>query len=262
MFDKPFHKRVRERRTARGLSQQQAADLCNLSRARWSDLELGRRRPSTKEFQSITNILRFNEAFVPPPGVVRKLLDQGARLTLKQKPYFGHQDRPTYIRFATLRKRYPREVDALARLAKQRTDLRLCEQTCHQIPCDSCLEAFFLLYLQAVGAKPCLLAPSSLGRLPHVATSCDGAYPVDLRPRPCFVLEDTYYFFQVSFRVSRLIRVDVLKWSAFWSVVEFDGEGHNSYRDSIRDSELGIPVKRINQMELLEIVGKLLKNAA
>lgn len=254
MYSIPFHIKLKKQRAKSGLTQQKAADICKMPRHRWSDLELGRRRPSDSELQTLCRIFDIGRSFVACAGVTRQLLDEGAVLTPKRPPYFSHQDRATHIRFGTLRKRHPYLTRQLLGRVQSRIDYSICEHLCHTMSCDSHLEALFLLHLQAVGARPALVAPLLLEPLPHPVVSCSGEALVGLRPRPCFFYHHTYYFFQVSFRLSRIVRVDVLKWNNGWQVVEFDGQGHGATLDSHRDLELQLPVKRVSETELVELI--------
>ena len=260
MYSIPFHIKLKKQRAKSGLTQQQAADICRMPRHRWSDLELGRRRPNDSELQTVCRIFHIGKSFVVPGGVTRQLLDEGALLTPNRPPFFSHQDRATHIRFGSLRKRHPYLTQKLLGLVQSRIDFQTCEHLCHVLSCDSHLEALFLLHLQAVGARPALVAPLLLEPLPHPVVSCSGEELVGLRPRPCFFHCGTYYFFQVSFRLSRIVRVDVLEWYNGWKVLEFDGQGHRNTFDNHRDLELQLPVKRVSEPELAALIQTQLAN--
>jgi hypothetical protein len=97
----------------------------------------------------------------------------------------------------------------------------------------------------AEGAKPCLLAPYSFTHLPHPVVAPESKADVGNRPQPCLVLNNIFYFFQVSFSVfPEVPRVDVLTWDeSGWNAIELNGAGHEPSNDHLRTKEIGLPVK-------------------
>lgn len=254
MFKPLFHLRMKERRRQLGLSQSEAAARCEIDPQRWSNLERGERRPSEQEFQVISIYLNLGDVFVPPPAATRKLLNNAARLSPPTPPYFTHQDRVTHIRYCTCAKKYSALVNALMDRIKDREDFPLCEYLCHNISCDSKLEPILMLYLLANGADVGLRSPYLLGHTRWPIFDCEGKHEVGQRPRPCMILDGTWYFFQVSFKISGTYRVDALCWNGSWSVVEINGAGHDSSRDKERAREIGLPTRYWNEQQLIEMV--------
>jgi hypothetical protein len=224
---------------------------------RWSALERGYRAPNAKENYQISRLLGLRKCFVTPPKSTQRLLHNGMYLTTVHRPFYPKRDRLTYIRYRTLWKRHPELVRALEIRVLARPDVGLCEEICHRISCDSSLESLHLLYLLASGAKPALHGPETLGRLPQAVTDDRGKELVGLRPRPCLVLDSSYYFFQVSFRFSSVVRYDVLIWDGKWSTVEINGDGHDPTRDHWKAEALGLPMSYLHESQLVLLAEQL-----
>jgi transcriptional regulator with XRE-family HTH domain len=254
MFKTPFHIRMRERRRQLCFTQKQAAMHCGMTRPRWSDLERGHRRPNHTEFRAISRLLGIRNVFLGPPAPIKKLLDEAARQSPSRQPYFPHQDRLTHIRFCSCAKRYPWLVEALMHRIQQRKDYPLCEQLCHHVSCDSNLEPLLLLYLLSKGAKVGLRAPYLFGHSRWPIVDCSGNIEVGQRPRPCMILDSTWYFFQVSFKASSTIRVDALCWNGSWSILEINGKGHDFSNDRSRALELELPTTGMTDQQLKDLI--------
>lgn len=233
------------------MTQRQAAEMIGMSRSRWSNLECGHRRPTNTEIREVSELLGLGDCFVPPYSINKTLLSNGARLVEYRESYFPHQDRTTHTRYGACRRRVPRLTAELRSLVFDRKDSNACQAMSHRISCDSWLEALYLLYLQASGAKPALIAPETLGRLHQPIVDDTGRRLVGLHPRPCFILDGCFHFFQVSFYLSRVIRVDILRWDGSWSIVELDGMGHVSSNDVDRERLLGLPVTRLRPSDVI-----------
>jgi len=144
-------------------------------------------------------------------------------------------------------------------MARSRRDFDLCMHLCHRISCESWLECLHLLYVVASGAQPCLLAPARLDHLPQTIVNDTGRQFEGLSPHPCFVLDGCFIFFQVSLALSKTARVDVLRWDGRWTVLEIDGKGHDFQNDRRRAFEVAIPVRRLDESELLDLCGSLVR---
>jgi hypothetical protein len=225
--------------------------LCGLTPKRWSNLERGYRNPGPEEHKTISRFLNFRHTFASSNGVTRQLLHSGARLTPSQKPFAHDLDRMTHIRYCTLCKCHPALAATLRERILSRPDHERCHHMCHQIRCDSHLESLYLAALLAQGAEPCLIAPASLARPPHTVMDDAGRMMVGLQPRPCFFLNGCHQFFQVSFKIPNLVRIDVLRWDGAWSVLEIDGKGHDTSGDWVKERQLQIPVRRMTGVELV-----------
>ena len=257
MFKPTFFQKMRERRLELSMTQRQAAELIGMSRSRWSNLECGHRRPTDTERREVAELLGLSDCFVPPYSINKTLLSNGVRLVECRESYFPHQDRSTHTRYGACRSRVPRLTAKLRSIVLDRSDSNTCQAISHRISCESWLEALYLLYLQASGAKPALIAPETLGRLHQPIVDDTGRRLVGLNPRPCFVLDGCFHFFQVSFCLSRIIRVDILRWDGSWSVVELDGMGHISSHDMERDRWLGLPVTRFRSCDVISFCQNL-----
>jgi len=264
MFDQQFHLSLKFHREDRGLSQKEAAELCNISPWRWSALECGRRMPNSQELGHIRRWFKLGRVFISPPKATKQLLDNGARLTECPQPFFAHRDRPSYNRYRTCLKRQGELTGLLTRRINQRSDVEsaLCQQFCHLVTCESYLEALYVLYLLADGAVPALVAPSLFHPTPVPVVDPRTRNYAGNRPRPCLVLGTRYQFFQVSFQGS-LFRVDVLEWSdQGWRIIEIDGTGHSSNDDREREIALGLPTSRLREVDILSLAWGICRKAA
>lgn len=233
-----------------------------MTRGRWSDLERGYRKPNPEEFRLLSHFLN-GKVFVPPPAANRTLLDQAARHSPPQQIFYPNQDRHTYIRFRACAKEYPTLTQALMDRIENRDDFDFCEYLCHRISCDSKLEPLHLLYLLSSGAVPGFRAPYQFGHTRWPIVDCRGRREVGFRPRPCMLLDGTWYFFQVSFKASPIIRVDTLCWNESWYLLEINGQGHDFSRDKRNAAVLELPMKCITTQQLTGLVeGHLLELAS
>ena len=260
MFKPLFCLRMRERRLELSLTQKQASELIGMSQTRWSNLECGHRRPTNNEKKKLSALLGLGDCFVPPYSITRTLLSNGARLVECRKPYFSNQDRTTHTRYNACRRRVPILTAQLTSMVHSREDSDACRAISHRISCESWLEALYLLFLQASGAKSALIAPETLGRLHQPIVDDTGRRLTGLNPRPCFVLDGSFHFFQVSFYLSRVMRVDILRWDGSWSVIELDGRGHDPASDLERERELGLPVTRFRAQDVISLCQDLTRS--
>lgn len=242
MFNPLFGKRMKERRLKFGISQTEAARCCGMRRRRWSDLERGRRQPTPCEAEVIKRFLGFEKCFISPPAATKTLLARAASMDTTKRPFYPQQDRLTHIRYRSCLRTYSELTNSLLPLVLARDDIRISEHLCHKVSCESSLETLFILYLLSLGAVAGLRAPCLFGHNRWPIVDCQGIEEVGNRPRPCLVLGQTWYFFQVSFKASKVMRVDVLRWGGRWSIIELNGRGHDSRGDSTRGQELEMPI--------------------
>ncbi|HIB68290.1 MAG TPA: XRE family transcriptional regulator [Phycisphaerales bacterium] len=252
MFRPQFHKEMRRRRKKRNLTQKAAADMCKMSPFRWSHLETGRRVPSPLETDDICSLLQMSadRYSLVPHAIQRTLLDDGQSLLPTPPLFFANQDRTPYIRFRAALNSHRNLVHPLTTLVRKRPDYERVEYFCHNLALDSNLEAMFVLVLLAKGAVPILIAPLQLGHLPRPVIDPSNFAEVGHHRHLCLKLQENYYFFQLSFRASRILRVDVLLRDETWSVIEIDGAGHNHSQDGSR-YELELPVNSVTEYSLL-----------
>jgi transcriptional regulator with XRE-family HTH domain len=253
---------MKEKRLTLGLTQKQASRRCGISRERWSSLERGYRSPKKAEQRILSALLGLDHCFVAPPEVMRQLRNSALSMAPNHKPFIPHQDRPTFVRFRASSRLYPELTTQLLSLVRTRSDFALCEYVCHKTSCDSSLESLLLLYLLALGAKPGFYAPAHLGRTPHPIVDDRGRQEVDVRTRPCLMIDQKYYFFQVSFSVSRVVRVDVLRWDEGWSVIEIDGSGHDDRLDSWKEQAINLPTMHLTESDLIRIIRNFMSLAS
>lgn len=262
MFSKAFHSAVKERRKALLLTQSQAAQRCQMTRSRWSNIECGYRSPTQDEFRAISLLLNLGKIFMAPRAINKYLLCEAARLRCTPRPYFNLQDRPTRFRLNACLKHYPELTRNLVSQVERRNDFEECEYFGHTVSCESRLEALYILHLLNLGAKPGLAAPSSFGHTRWAIVDCRGREEVGFRPRPCLWLNDCWYFFQVSFQGALLQRVDVLHWHDGWSAIEINGPWHVSSEDRARANRLELPTTFLNEAQLLILVESGLKDGS
>lgn len=248
MINVPFTYTLEMRRRKAGLTQQQAADLTQISRQRWNAIERGRYRPTHDEICRMESLLGILQGPLKPARALQTLLCCGRRSAPTPLPYFPNQDRPSFIRFHAAGQRCPQLVARLASTVSARPDFALCDFLCDRIAFDSYAEVLFVLHLLADGAEPSLVAPTWLGMpTPRPIVEPDLKLPVGHRPSPCLIKGKDFYFFQVSFETPRLYTVDALQWNEKrgWTVVEIDGGGHDFQFDAVREAAIGLPVRRI-----------------
>lgn len=264
MFKKPFNIKLREKRLSQGITQKHLAEQCGMQPQRISNLECGHRSPSKFELQKFQLFLGLGNCSVAPKEWHKHLKNNATVHSPIPEIFSANQDRPTYIRYRACLRTYPKLVNQMERLVLAREDFELCECLCNQIACESALESLFILYLLAKGAIPGLHPPAVLGRTPFAIVDDTGWREVGLRPRACLILEQRYYFFQVSFRRDRTARFDILRWDGTWSAIEINGSGHNDKSDFWKRESFDIPVYYLSELDLIRNCEKLVleKSAA
>lgn len=257
MFNTPFSIAVRQKRNKLKMTQTKLAQLCGLSRGRWSDLETGRRRPNRQELRRIASVMQLGRIFVPPSAGIRDLIQASSRWLPAKSPFYAHQDRPTHIRFRSCMRRYGETAQGLFELIRQRPDFERCHHFGQLLSCDSGLEVLNILSLLAAGAEPGFLAPSSMGHTPLPIVDPVGRQEVGHRPHPCLKLNDTYYFFQVTFLKDLTYRVDVLRWAGAWRIFELIGSGHWSTDHAVREQVTGLPTTWLPESDIISAAVRL-----
>lgn len=254
---------MRKRRIAQSLSQIDAAKSTQMKPERWSQIERGYRTPSNSEVSRIFRLLGPFVGFVPPRKAVLHLMRNGERLRSVPKPMFTRGDRPAFVRFRACSKRRPEITSKLVSMISRRPDYELCHFICHQIVSDSYLETLNLLNMLARGAKPCLIAPAALHRLPLKLVEPPGLDCSAHRPQPCLVLRGEFYFFQVSLLTGEgVLRVDMLCWtSTDWRAIELNGSGHVDVRDSERSGLLELPIHWYGEQDIVESATRTVRNS-
>ena len=253
---------MKSRRLERGLTQKESARSCGLSPDRWSELERGRRVPNNHELTNVIKFLGLGPVFVPPGGVTKTLLANGARMTAPQKPFFVGQDRASQIRYHACLERHRALTLSLTNKIMQRTDSRVCQEFCNQLRLDSYLECLYLLYRLAGGAIPGLVSPSYFAPTPLPIVDPTTRKYVGARPHLCLLEGNDCEFFQVSFLLKRTHRVDLLRWEGFWSVIELDGRGHDPQPDLTREAAIGLKTNRLQTEDVLTLAWKVCRRVA
>ena len=259
MFKYQFYKRLRDCRKKAGLTQEKAGAMVGISRSRWSQIETGYRIPTSGELAKLKTHFFLDNVYIPPAGIYRELRDKGASLLPESKLFLSSQDRDSFFRYWKAVKVYPELTKQLMTIVASRPDFPKVEFIFHNIAFDSYLEVLNFLFLVARGATPVSAAPLQLGQLPSPIREPFSRLEVGQRPHLCLYLSNSLYFFQVSFRVSTPLRVDVLVHDGQWRIVELIGAGHDFYSDNTR-AELCLPVTIIHEAELVEKIRNFLND--
>ncbi|MCA9777082.1 MAG: helix-turn-helix transcriptional regulator [Candidatus Eremiobacteraeota bacterium] len=261
MFKYQFHLRLAEVRRKAGLTQQEAGEFVGISRGRWSQLETGYRTPSRDELQSLKCHFFLGEVYVPHSGTYRELRDAGAKLVSQSSLFLAWQDRDSFIRYWKAIKKYPVLIEGLMEVVSAREDFESIQYLFHRISFDSYVEVLYFLLLVACGATPISAPPLLLGQPPSPILEPRTRCEVGHFPHPGLDLQGTTYFFQVSFRLSIPIRVDILAHNGGWKTIEILREGYDFKADAGRQ-ELGLPIQIVSEAEVIERISRLLKERA
>ena len=251
MITVPFTHNLRSKRKKASLNQKQAAEAIGMTRKRWNNIELGKRRPNSSELSKMQNLLGPIRGSIRPSKINKELIAEGLRAIEIPAPYYTEQDRPAFTRYYAASQRCPDLVDALTAVVTARKDFAQCDYLCDQIAFGSYAEVLKALHLLARGARPALVAPSWIqAALPRPLIDPRTREHVGHRLSPCLIFEQGFYFFQMSFETPRTFTVDVLCWRNGWTVIEIDGDGHNFANDSEREAAIGLPFVRYRASEL------------
>lgn len=225
-----------------------------MNRVRLSQLERGIRRPSSTERSGLFNLLQVHprtRCSLRPDRMLRSLINLGKRAVPAPPVYLPPRDRPARVRYLAAYRQWPELVHALTERVKLRSDYDIVQHFCHILPIDSADECLYIIWRLALGAKPALIAPASLGWTPNPILCPMTKNHVGHRPRPCLTENDRIEFPQVSFRTPKVYRVDFLVWAARWSALEIDGPGHHDATDRERDHALALTTLRLTRPELV-----------
>ena len=244
-----FGEMIREARKSKGLLQKEVERTLRLRRGRLSDLERNRRAPTTRELNDLARLLE-----IPLPWLKAtvdsyepKLARERQRFWLDPR-FYPRQQRPSYVRLAHARERYPQVVKELEWELDERPDLKSVQLYLRDQAFDSCLELVCHLKLLAQGAVPGWEAPAAWGFEAETVIDPGTGLRIGARRRPALYLAgpiEAIVFAQVGVLLSRRVRLDLLVGTAAgWKCLEFDGLGHDPRLDHIRE-ELSIPVTRL-----------------
>ena len=268
MYEITFHSALRSARTAAKLTLKQLQKLSGVEAWRLSRLERGSALPSLQERDCLARVLSthsfdLRRAATRPPRLYQKFRHQGLRYLKAEKPYYSPCDRESRIRLAAAMRRFPNEMGSLAALLQQRGDFQEVNNFSEKVALDSADECLFYTSLLAQGAEPAMHPPYSLApRLQHEVVCPVSREPVGFRPFPCLVTDEGLYFLQVALATPRLYVVDFLRHhEGRWSVVEIDGDGHDSTYNIEKDAALAMPVLRLSQEQVIKRAGRVLGSA-
>ena len=268
MYETTFHSALRSARKAAKLTLKQLQKRSGVEAWRLSRLERGSALPNLQERDRLARVLSthsfdLRRAPTRPPRLYQKLRHRGLRYLKVEKPFYPPCDRESRIRFAAAMRRYPKEMGSLTALLQQRGDFQEVNSFSERVSLDSADECLFYTSLLAQGAKPAMHPPYALSpRLRHEVVCPDTREPVGFRPFPCLVTDEGLYFLQVGLATPRLYVVDFLRHhEGRWSVVEIDGDGHDSSYNIEKDAALAVPVLRLSEEQVIESAGRVLSFA-
>lgn len=251
MINIPFTHILRNKRRNHNLNQTQAAALIGMTAKRWNNIELGKRPPNPVELRQMQELLGPLGGAIRPKGIHKLLLDEGLRAVENAEPFFPPADRPAFTRYYAALQRCPELVKELTATIADREDFAACDYLCDRIAFGSYAESLFGMHLLAQGARPALAAPAWLpSALPYPLIDPQTREHVCHRPFPCLILGGVFYFFQMSLDTPRTFTVDVLRWRGKWSVIEIDGDGHDSGNDREREAVISLPFLRYKASDL------------
>lgn len=246
---------VKNARLQIGLSQRELAGKTRLSRGRVSQIENGRRVPTTEEQVALCRNLPISYPVLSQACGPRSSpeFDQYVPRRIRLAPI--RRDRPTRIRYAAARRRYPELMAQLEAELSRRADAGVIGRFLRDACFDSDLEVVATLSLLSAGALPGLASPLFAGY--------DNLAPIDPETGriighllfPCLAYEGALLFPQVTLRTREFgrPRVDhllVKKGKAL--AVEIDGDGHREGEPN-RAGVLQMPVLRFNEAQVVNL---------
>lgn len=250
--------RLKAARKKLRLSQVALSKLTGISQARLSQLERGERRVAAPEIPVLLARLGVNFEKTPP-RVVLPAADRAWRIARPTLELCS--TRPTEARKnAALRSFGARVERALARV-QRRPDAEFCQEYLRQSGLDSGHEYLFWVELLAADAKPCLMAPATVGfRSLRIADPANWATVNDV-PCPCLEIDIAGYpcllFPQLTldtrkayFRLDATLCVRDGR-DRVWMNIEVDGAGHDGEFDAERARLLGMSTIRLDRQALL-----------
>lgn len=267
MYETTFHSALLEARDAAGLTLQQLEQQSGVAMRRLTRLERGIALPTEEERDALAKVLSthmfdLRKAPARPTRLYQKLRHRGMRAVETPKPFFPPSDRPSKRRFKTARSRFPREMEMIVKILKQRSDFAELNSFAEKVSLDSADECLYFSTLLVLGGEPAMRAPYTLSpRLAHEVVCPLTREPVGFRPFPCVVRTEGLYFPQVTFVTPRPYTVDFLRYhDGCWSYVEIDGKGHDSRYDRDKERALGMPFVRLSEEEVLRWVRDVLRD--
>lgn len=132
-------------------------------------------------------------------------------------PVLEKPDRPADFFYRLVFQDHPARVGQMTRAIEQREDYGLCRAFCDRLSFRESDEVLMVMSLLEQGAVPGLLAPASLGRLPHRLTAPFQRRDASHRPFPCLSFPQEFYFFGAVLQAPGYRRVPILKWQGGWS---------------------------------------------
>ena len=248
--------RLRAARKLQNRTQDCVGAAAGLSQSRMSQIELGKRYPTSEEWKKLQAILgALALGALPPrnlPAPSEGWRIRPRRISSSAYP-FSSRRRSAQKKFGSL---FERRLEAVL----SREDGDLAQQFLEQAGLDSSLEALvWTLFLEA-GARPCSWSISNAGfeahRVVDLATKLNRTHA----PRPCLEMDFADFglllFPQVSVDVrTAYYRLDALAClrageERIWLNLEFDGRGHDPEFDSERQQKLGLPTIRLSQEDV------------
>lgn len=261
MYETTFHSALRDARASADLTLKQVEELSRVAARRVTRLERGVALPCKQEREALAGVLTthmfdLRNAPARPARLYQKLRHRGMRAVEAPKPFFPPSDRASKSRLNTAWSRFPKEMNKIMKILKQRSDFAELNCFAEDVALDSADECLYFSTLLALGGEPAMRAPYSLApRLEHEVVCPLTREPVGFRPFPCLVKSDGIYIPQVAFVTPRPFVVDFLRHhDGRWSYVEIDGNGHDSRYDAEKERALGMPVKRLVGDEILRWV--------
>lgn len=264
-----FGKKLAWLRRQRHLSQRDLAKVTGISKGRIGNIERGQRQPSEREVDALAKALD-----VSPSGLVRNTdwpgdqdkdwLSEGTRLVRswfpRRRPVVNENCRFDWF-FALACERYPELTDRLTKQLLARDDWEPMVRFLLRLPCGSDLEALFYFAAAAIGARQFVL---SLGELAFTSV------PIRRGKLAAGALESRYAGLalewspdirlvlvpqvpvkgKIPYRVDFLLAI-VLKGKAQWAFAEIDGGAHDGRFDDERTDEIGIPVLRLGESQVV-----------
>lgn len=259
MYKSTFHSSLWQARQDCRESLKRLEQRCGIAASRLTRLERGQASPSSSERKALAAAFpehRRDMLFggTCPAGMYRTLKARGMRYSRTGRPYWPPRDRPSRVRFAAARHRYPEEMASLLQMVHSRSNWVAINAFSEKLSLGSSLECLFVTSLFADGAEPAFVVPAALPpRTPLPIVCPQTRAHVHCYSFPCLLLRGAALFPQVSFEQGRVYTVDLLQHlHGAWSVIEVDGRGHDGEEDDARTAALGLPVTRMTEAEVLE----------
>lgn len=255
-------------RKQRGLTQKELGARCALKRARLSDLEGGRRRPTPEEVELLCRALPEAASHLKATvrlsrGKARKPLPGDLDLcgrVLAPQPYVPSAEKSTDIWLGYARKTEPKLYHELFDRIRRRPDYTQVQDHLARTKCDSKVELFHWAHGLADGALLFRLSLARLGLTHLPAVDPDTLEVVTGRPMFGYLwrrgLLATGTLPQVTLLAERPYTVDGLSLGFHGArrmpfIVEIDGDGHESKWNAQREKALRLPTLRFTQAQVL-----------